>query len=264
MLNVAFPKLTASNQQEEFKAVSSYLRQTFQFKKVRDTLLYQEIIAWNAQSRGIEVTPEEIQMEADQFRRQHHLEKASDTLTWLNEQQVDEEDFEAGLQKQVLRCKLADQLYSQKADQVFAENRLGYDRAVLYQITLASEALAYEVLYRIQDQEISFFEAAHQFDVNMQRGRRCGYEGEVSRWEMKPDLATAAFGVTVGEIAGPVSNDQGWHLLMIEQILSAELIQPLHQKITEDLFRQWLEQEKLHWLSSFDSKSNHSSSQSNL
>ena len=113
------------------------------------------------------------------------------------------EDFEEGLQKQVLRCKLAEHLVSQKAEQVFAENQLEYDRAVLYKITFSSEALAYELLYRIQDQEISFFEVSHQFDTDEQRARRCGYEGEVSRWEMKPDLAAAAFGTLIGEIAGP-------------------------------------------------------------
>jgi parvulin-like peptidyl-prolyl isomerase len=257
MANVAFSELISSNDREEFKAVSSYLRQTFQFKQIKDALVYQEIIAWHAQQQSVEVTSEEIQMEADQFRRQYHLEKASDTLVWLREQQTNTEDFEEGLQKQVVRRKLAEHLFSQKAEQVFAENQLEYDRAVLYQITFSSEALAYELLYRIQDQEISFFEVAHQFDTDEQRARRCGYEGEVSRWEMKPDLAAAAFGASVGEVAGPVANDQGWHLLLVERILPAELSPALYQKLIEDLFKHWLEQEKLRWLSNFVLKPEH-------
>ena len=257
MPNVASSNLTASNQQEEFKAISRYLQQTFQFKQVKDTLLYQEIIAWHAQQQGIGVTPEEIQIEADQFRREYHLEKASDTVAWLHEQQISPEDFEESLHKKVLRRKLAEHLFSQKAEQVFAENRLEYDRAVLYQITLASEALAYELLYRMQDQEISFFETAHQFDTNEQRACRCGFEGEVSRWEMKPDLAAAAFGMPIGEIAGPVTNGQEWHLLLVERILPSELSSSLHQKLIEDLFKHWLDQEKVRWLSNVAFKSEH-------
>ena len=249
MPNVALSELTSSNHREEFKAISSYLQQTFQFKQIKDALLHQEIIAWHAEQKGVEVTPEDVQIESDQFRRQYHLEKASDTLAWLSKEQTSTEDFEEGLQKKVLRRKLAEHLFSQKAEQVFVENQLEYDRAVLYQITFSSEALASELLYRIQDQEISFFEAAHQFDTDEQRARRCGYEGEVSRWEMKPDLAAAAFGTPIGEIAGPVANDQGWHLLLVNCILPSELSPALHQKLIEDLFKHWLEQEKLRWLS---------------
>jgi parvulin-like peptidyl-prolyl isomerase len=261
MTNVAFSELVSSNQQEEYKAISSYLRQTFQFQQVKDALLYQEIIAWHATQQGVqEATPEEIQGESDQLRRQYHLEKASDTLAWFHEQRITTEDFEVGLQKKILRQKLAEHLFSQKAEQVFAENQLEYDRAVLYQITFSSEALANEFLYRIQDQEISFFEVAHQFDTDEQRARRCGYEGEVSRWEMKPDLAAAAFGMPIGEVAGPVANDRGWHLLFVERILPSELNPSLHQKLIEDLFKHWLEQEKVRWLSNFALKSEYSNS----
>jgi parvulin-like peptidyl-prolyl isomerase len=263
MPNVAFSELISSNHREEFKAISSYLRQTFQFKQVKDALLYEEIIARHAREQDVQATPEDIQMEADQFRRQYHLEKASDTLVWLREQQMSTEDFEEGLQKQVLRRKLAEHLFSQKAEQVFAENQLEYDRAVLYQITFSSEVLACELLYRIQDQEISFFEAAHQFDTDEQRARRCGYEGEVSRWAMKPDLAAAAFGTPIGEIAGPVANDRGWHLLLVERILPADLSPSLHQKLVEDLFKHWLEQEKLRWLSNFAFKPERQTSSQN-
>jgi parvulin-like peptidyl-prolyl isomerase len=255
MPDATFDTTKYPNEQEALEAIACHLRQTFQFKEIKETLLCQEIIAWHAQHHDIEVQPEEIQKEADEFRRQYRLEKASDTLAWLRKEQTSTEDFELGLQKKVLRRKLAEYLFSEKAEQTFAKNQLEYDRAVLYQATFSSEALSCELLYRIQDQEISFFEVAHQFDTDEQRARRCGYEGEVSRWEMKPDLAAAAFGVPIGEIAGPVANDEGWHLLLIERVLPAELSPSLHQKLTDDLFKHWLEQEKLRWLSNFASKS---------
>jgi parvulin-like peptidyl-prolyl isomerase len=251
----SIPKLL--NEQEEFEAIVSHLRQTFQFKEIKEVLLCQEIIAWHAQQNDITVKPEEIQQEADEFRRQCRLEKASDTLAWLRKEQTSTEDFEVGLQIKVLRRKLSEHLFSKKAEESFVKNQLEYDRAILYQITFSSEALACELLYRIQDQEISFFEVAHQFDTDEQRARRCGYEGEVSRWEMKPDLAAAAFGAPPGEIAGPVANDQGWHLLLIERVLPAELSPSLQQKLIDDLFRHWLEQEKLRWLSNSSLKSEH-------
>jgi parvulin-like peptidyl-prolyl isomerase len=257
MPNVTFSIPKSLNEQDELAAIVSHLRQTFQLNEIKEVLLCQEIIAWHAQRHDIAVKTEEIQEEADEFRRQYRLEKASDTLAWLHKKQTSTEDFEIGLQKQVLRRKLAEHLFSKKAEEAFAKNQLQYERAILYQITFSSEALAYELLYRIQDQEISFFEVAHQFDTDEQRARRCGYEGEVSRWEMKPNLAAAAFGAPPGEIVGPVANDQDWYLLLIERVLPAELSSSLHQKLIDDLFRHWLEQEKLRWLSSAALKADH-------
>lgn len=258
-----FDTTKSLHEQAELEAIVSHLRQTFQLKEIKGILLCQEIISWHAEHHAIKVAPEEIQTESDHFRRQFRLEKASDTLAWLSKEQASAEDFEVGMRKQILRRKLAEHLFSKKAEEAFAKNQLEYDRAILYQVTFASEVLACELLYRIQDQEISFFEVAHQFDTDELRARRCGYEGEVSRWEMKPDLAAAAFGVTTGEIAGPVANDQGWHLLLIERILPAELNPALHQKLIEDLFKHWLEQEKLRWLSNIALKpGNYPSAQS--
>jgi len=69
---------------EPFEVVSFLIKNT-QLKEVSRKILEQKVIAQAVQERGITVTPEEIQAEADRVRREKRLEKAADTLAWLAE-----------------------------------------------------------------------------------------------------------------------------------------------------------------------------------
>ncbi|KAM3099989.1 peptidylprolyl isomerase [Phormidesmis sp. 146-35] len=196
-----------------------------------------------AQERGIIITSEEIQAEADRQRRENRLERAIDTLNWLREQLISAEDWETGIYNQQLSQKLAESLFHSEAERFFAQNRLDFEQVALYQIIVPYHTLAQELFYQIEEAEISFYEAAHLYDIDEQRRRQCGFEGVLYRGNLQPELAAVVFGANAGEVVRPVQTDRGYHLLMVEEFVSAQLTTETHQEIVQRLFQEWLESE---------------------
>ncbi|MGV0024079.1 peptidylprolyl isomerase [Phormidesmis priestleyi] len=227
----------------ESDEVVDFLRSTIQLRAVCEKLLYQRIVNQTAQERGLVITSEEIQAEADRQRREKRLEKSADTLAWLNEQLITADDWEAGICNQQLSQKLAEFLFHSEAERFFAQNRLDFEQVVLYQIIVPYYTLAQELFYQIEEAEISFYEAAHLYDIDEQRRRQCGFEGVLYRWSLQPELAAVIFGANAGEIVRPVQTDRGYHLLMVEEFVSAQLTTETHQEIVQRLFQEWLESE---------------------
>lgn len=234
----------------EPEQVLSFLKNNIQIKDVSQRILYQRVIQKAAQERGITVTPEEIQADAERQRRELRLEKAADTLAWLADQLISPEDWEIGIRDRLLSKKLADHLFAKDIEKIFGQNKLNFDQILLYQIIFSDEKLAQEIFYQLEEQEISFYEAAHLYDIDEKRRTQCGCEGKIDRWKLKSDLAVAVFGAKIGEVIGPLKTAHGYHLLMVEEFISAELTPERYQEILDKMFHEWLEAELIYMLHS--------------
>jgi parvulin-like peptidyl-prolyl isomerase len=229
-------------------AIVDYLKQELGLKEICQKILYQSLIKKAAQSQGIVVTPEEIQVEADRQRYQKRLESAAATFAWLNEQLITPNEWEAGIQNQLITKKLAESLFAQDVEKYFAEHRLDFEQISLYKITVPYKELAQELQFQLEEGEISFFEAAHLYDVDEHRRLHCGYEGRLYRWSLNPEIAAAIFSATIGEVLGPFQNDQGFELLMVEELIEAELNPTVRQEIIDRMFQEWLQGELTYFI----------------
>ncbi|MBD2308903.1 peptidylprolyl isomerase [Chroococcidiopsis sp. FACHB-1243] len=223
--------------------ILDFLRKTTHFREIYQEVLYQKIIAQVAQERGLVVTPEEIQIEADCLRREQSLEKVADTLAWLADQMITVGEWEAGICDRLLAQKLANNLFASEVEKFFAQSQLDFEQILLYQIIVPFERVAQEIFYQITEEEISFYQAAHLYDIDEKRSYQCGYEGKLYRWSLQPDIATAIFGAQPGELVGPLQTEQGHHLLMVEEFIPAKLTPELQQEIVNRMFKEWLESE---------------------
>jgi parvulin-like peptidyl-prolyl isomerase len=219
--------------------IVSFLRKNMQLKEVSQKILYQKIIKQAAQKMGLIVTPEEIQAEAE--RRKKHLEQAADTFAWLANQMSTIEDWEAGIRDRLLAQKVSQSLFGKEVEKFFTQNQADFDQVLLYQIVVPYEKLAQQLFYQILEEEISFYEVAHLYDIDENRRYHCGYEGKLYRWNLKPEIAAVVFGAGVGELVGPITTDQGVHLLIVEEFIPAELTSTRYQDILNRMFMQWLE-----------------------
>lgn len=226
------------------------LKREIQFKAVYEQILQQRIIDRAVRDRGLTITAAEIQEEADRQRREKRLEKAADTLAWLDEQMITPDDWEEGIRTQLLRRKLAKCLFDKEVEKFFAQNRLDFEQILLYQIVVAERALAQEILFQIEEGEISFYQAAHFYDLDEKRRQQCGYEGQLYRYSLNPDITAAIFSVPVGQVVGPLKTDLGYHLLVVEEIIPAELTPQRHQEILDQMFHEWLASEVVYLLHS--------------
>jgi len=227
----------------EASEIIELLRQELQLKTFTQKVLQKKVIEKAARERGLTVTPEEIQVVGDQLRREKRLEKAADTIAWLVDQMISVEDLEAGIRDRLLAQKLAQHLFSKEVEKVFVQNKLQFDQIILYQIVVANRQLAQELFYQIQEGEISFFDAAHLYDIDENRRHLCGCEGKVYRWGLKPDIAVAVFSAQPGEVIRPIETERGYHLFLVEKFLPAELTPQRYQEILHNMFNEWLSNE---------------------
>jgi parvulin-like peptidyl-prolyl isomerase len=203
--------------------IVSFLKKTVRYKEICHKVLFQKIIDRAAQERGVTVSADEIQTDAERLRRERRLQRAVDTFAWLADQQITAEEWEAGIRDRLLAKKLAEFLFSEEVEKFFAQNRLDFEQIVLYQLIVPYEQVARELFYQIEEGEISFYEAAHLYDIDRQRRRLCGCEGTLSRWSLKPEIAAAAFSAEIRQVLGPFQTEQGYHLIMIEEFIPAQL-----------------------------------------
>lgn len=223
--------------------IVSFLKADIQIKEVSQKILHKKVIEKAARERGITLTPEEIQGECDRLRRDKRLEKAADTLAWLADQMISVEDLEAGISDRLLSEKLAKHLFDKDIEKIFAQNRLDFEQVLLYQIVVPYAKLAQELFYQIEEEEISFYQAAHLYDIDESRRHKCGFEGKLYRWNLKPEIAAAVFNAQPGEIVGPVKVEENYHLLMVEEFIPAKLTPEIHQELLDKMFKQWLASE---------------------
>jgi parvulin-like peptidyl-prolyl isomerase len=227
--------------------ISHFLKYTLQYEAVQEALLKQRIISRVAADRQIEITDDEIQEEAERQRRELRLERASDTMAWLQSQSIDGDDWEVGIRAQLLHEKLKKELFERDIHKFFNQNRLEFDTVVLYQIVVPYAPLAQELFYQIEEEELSFYEVAHAYDVDEMRRYRCGYEGFIRRVNLPTALSLAIFSAPQGKLTGPIQTEQGYHLLLAEKFIKAELTDDVRDELFDRLFQEWLQSELTYW-----------------
>ncbi|MBD2502776.1 peptidylprolyl isomerase [Anabaena azotica] len=230
--------------------IVNFLKRDMKLKEVYQKILFARVIWQVAEARGVTVTTEEIEAEANRQRREKHLEKAVDTLAWLEDQLISPEDWEMSIRDRLLSQKLAHLLFAEKVEAFFAQNQLEFEQVSLYQILVDSQKLAQEIYYQIEDEEISFYEAAHIYDIDIARREKCGYEGKLYRFDLPANLATIIFRSSPKQLIGPLQTSQGYHIFMIDKFFAAELTPERYQEILRNMFNQWLVMELNNMLNS--------------
>ncbi|MCU0566077.1 MAG: peptidylprolyl isomerase [Oculatellaceae cyanobacterium Prado106] len=232
----------------EATEIVATLKQELRLKEICQAILYRQIIHRYAQEQNLVVSEAEIQQEADRQRYERHLESATATYAWLQEQLITMEEWEAGIRDRLLTQRLAETRFAPEAEQYFAEHRLQFEQVVLYQITVPYQQLSQELFYQIEESEISFYEAAHLYDMSAERRLKCGYEGKIYRRYLNPNLAPLIFAATPGAVLGPLESPQGFDLLWVDDFINAEFTPETCQMIIQQLFQEWLDRELTHWI----------------
>lgn len=223
--------------------IVEHLKHEIQLKEVQCKILHKEIVAQTAEERNIKVSSEEIQQAADTFRRTNNLENAEQTYQWLSDQLITAEDWEEGIHNRLLIQKVAEHLFQTQIETYFAQNKSRYEQAILYRLSVPYEPLAQELFYQIEEEEISFFEAAHLYDSNEARRLACGFEGKLARWQVNPAVSARIFGANPRELIGVIPSDPGYELWMVEDFIPPMLTPEIRENILDVLFREWLDSE---------------------
>ncbi|OLT58006.1 foldase protein PrsA [Moorena bouillonii] len=211
--------------------------------EIIEAITIRKLIASAAAEAGIQVETEELQDAADQFRILSQLGSAEDTWAWLEKHGMTLDEFETMVYNGAIYRKLANHLFADKVESYFYENQLDYAGVVMYDIIIDDEDLAMEVFYGIQEGEMSFYDVAHQYIQDKELRRSGGYQGVVSRENIKPEISAAVFAAKPPQVLKPIVTSKGVHLILVEEIIEPQLDDNLRSKILLNLFSEWTKQQ---------------------
>jgi peptidylprolyl isomerase len=185
---------------EEFVRV---LKLTGQFESLIDEIVRSRLTVHAAKKRGIQVSPEEIQERADQFRRVRGLHRATDTNRYLDALGVSLEEFESFVSESLYQEKMMEQVCSARAvEQYFKLNSPRFDSIEVSHIVLDTEGKAKEMVAVLRDDPESFAEMAREHSIAATR-EQGGYIGKVLRGSLRTDIEAKVFSAAVGDLLGP-------------------------------------------------------------
>jgi parvulin-like peptidyl-prolyl isomerase len=225
------------------KDIISQIKLSCQIPSVVEKIATHKIIASTAEELGITVALEELQQAADKLRAINHLQRADETLSWLDKHCLSLDEFEEIAHISVLSSKLAKHLFTDNVEPWFIKHQLDYEQVVMYEVILDDEDLAMELFYAIAEGETSFYQVAHQYIQDTELRRRGGYRGILNRKDLKPEISAAAFAATPAQVLKPIVTSKGAHLILVEELIEPQLDETLRYKIISDLFSEWLKQQ---------------------
>jgi parvulin-like peptidyl-prolyl isomerase len=222
--------------------VLSQVKLLRQFPSIREAIISREIIAETAKKVNIEITAEEIQLSADQFRKANNLQRSETTLAWLKYQGLSLENFETMIHDSSLRFKLASHLFAEQAEAYFINHQLEYTSVVLYEVVLEDEDVAIELFYSLNEEEVTFFEVAQRYIQDPELRRRGGYRGTLKRTDLLSEISSAVFACTPPQLLKPILTAHGIHLIYVEETSQPDF-KDIRNNIILSLFSEWLKQE---------------------
>lgn len=228
--------------------ISEFLQERLQYRQTYEAWIENQILRSTALEKGLTVPEEDIQSEGDRQRHELRLERAEDTLAWLDSEQVTPDQWEQGIKDKLLRSLIAEHLFAGDVDRIFVENKLNYDRRAVYRLEIADAAIAQELFYQIEDGEISFFEAAYLYLEDEEKRDRCGFEGLLHRWELPKAHAAVIFEAQTQQVLSPIETEVGFILFWVGRLIPAMLTRELRTKILNESLDQWLAAELIRWV----------------
>ena len=197
------------------------------------------LIVQRAMEAGLAVTDGDLQQAADRFRLRNGLTGAEQTRAWLSQQGLTQEDFETGLEGNLLREKFKLHLTEPLLAEHFKTHGDSYARARLRLILVAREDLARELAIQIRDEGQDFAELARAHSLHPSRNQG-GLLGLVMRRQLAAASADAVFAARPGEVVGPLATPKGFQLFLIEALEGPSLDSALVTRIRQELFDAWL------------------------
>lgn len=218
------------------------LRQTHQILEITTATQQDKLIVNLCEMLKITVDDPELQAAGDTFRLSHHLTSATKTIKWFNQQQISVEDWTEGLRISLLKQKLKQELFGDRVDAHYLQNRDQFRRVALSQILVSDRAIAQQIFNQLKQEPQRFCEFALDYSeakVSQQQG---GFVGIRFLSELMPEVVAAIAEAEAGTLIEPIQTRLGFHILKVEKWFPTQLNEAVREMILEALFNSWLQQ----------------------
>ena len=212
------------------------------FEGLMEDVLKDKLTVLAAKRAGITLTEEEIQDRADQFRRAHGLQRATETNDYFAALGLSLDDFETFIVETLYQEKMVAKVGEQTAvDDYFQTNSPRFDSIMISHIVMDSESATREMLSILQEEEESFAEMASEHSLADTRTVG-GSIGKVMRGSMHTDVEAKVFNAEAGELLGPFPAGDGgnFEIFRVDSKRVAQLDDETATEIRRLLREEWL------------------------
>ena len=189
----------------------------------------------------IKCTPQEIANHYQQFCQNNQLTTETARLTWLERYSMSPEQLENVATRGLKIEKFKQAHWGQKLESYFLERKSQLDKVIYSLIRTEEREVAQELYFRLQEGEQTFAELAKHSQGP--EAQTYGLIGPVELSQIEPSLAKILLASQPGQLWPPFSTGKGALLVRLEKFISAQLDQPMRQKLLNELFADWLQEQ---------------------
>ena len=236
-------KITYSNGTITPEEVIKLLALTGQGINIYIDIIKNREVKKKASESGITVSDEELQQFADKFRTIHSLYTAEEMLNFLENSGLTEDDFEEFCESIILTDAIKNYIATEdKIHECLVNNRAEFDLARISCITVNKESLANEIVIQVVEEGEDFHKLARQYSQDEATRYSGGYLGKITSSALSSEVAARVFNAAGGDLLGPFQRDNLFQLILVEEVIRAELNEEVRNVIKERIFNEWMSQ----------------------
>ena len=196
-----------------------------------------------AKELSISVSGEELQKVADSFRAARGLLSAEETLQFFKESGISADDFELFCEASLAASRLKDHLAGEnEIAEYFINNRYQFDLARISIALVQNANVANEMIMQVKEDGEDFHALARQYSIDEATRYAGGYAGCITRNMLPHEISAKLFNATAGDLLGPFKKDELFQVILVEEVIKAELNDEVKELIKERIFEEWISQ----------------------
>jgi parvulin-like peptidyl-prolyl isomerase len=188
---------------------------------------------------NIECTSEEETISRQKFYQQYQITTEAQIKLWLKHHGMTPEQLDRLVVRELKLEKFKQSTWGNQVESYFLQNKRQLDRVVYSLIRTKDAGIAQELYFRIQEHETTFAELAKQYSEGAE-AETGGLIGPVELNLPHPKIAQILSATQPGQLVPPNRVGDWWIIVRLEKYLSAQLDEPMRQRILNDLFQAWL------------------------
>jgi glycosyltransferase involved in cell wall biosynthesis/parvulin-like peptidyl-prolyl isomerase len=236
LTDVSAEVLQVNNRKVTAQEIVPLLSQYQMLPKLKQELVIEEAIA------SFTCTAEESAKCHEEFCQKHQLTSETIRQDWLQKQGLTEAQFIELATRQLRIEKFQTATWGHKLEPYFRQRKPQLDQVIYSLIRLKDADLAREIYFRLLENEQPFAELARQYSEGTEVSTG-GLIGPVPLSSPHPKLAQILTINQPGELSPPTRIGELWIIVRLEKLLPAKLDETVKQKLLNELFGTWLQEQ---------------------
>ncbi len=199
----------------------------------------------------IESSAEEEQLAYQQFCERHQLTNEAAMDQWCKQQKLQSENVPKLAVRRLKLEKFKKETWAHQIESYFLKRKSQLDRVLYSLIRTQDPGIAQELYFRIQEEESSFADLARKYSQGAE-SQTGGLIGPTEINTPHPKISQMLAASKSGQIWPPTRVGEWYIIVRLEKYLPAQLDEAMRQKLLNELFKNWLNEQVKNALDSSD------------